>query len=362
MTIDGVEREQFRVNMSEVTYTVNTVNTQTYLLQKTYNATNVANPYTGYSHGYAIDPNWNVAVNIAEDEAESNPYFNSHALKQWLAYSYVFQGTELFQEQRIPPAEEGYEAYSNGFYVAENSFNPNASESGGSVFTDDNAWDNITHVVIRAHLLPMIIYLPLLSEDEMASCYRSNFNEDVSLLKTEWNAAKDADPTAKVFIHTCTTEDEHTTLTQRELTYYNYHGIDQDSYYVSHDNQFYTYGAAKAMSEDYTWQEGDPAIADGLDFWYRDTEGTAHMMEFMSQGYSTYRSFVTNEEITDGSFSPSYWKDSQVYRNTYYILHISMINTPGTGLNPNDVYIWVHTAKIGFTPSWSADVTIDDAN
>ncbi len=330
----------FRVKLSDVYYTVNTINNYTYLLQQ------------------ASDPNWNA---LAPDD------FNYHPMVSWVNYGQYFEACPRYYEAKLPSSGNS-DVYSEGIYVPENSYNYSALYSAANSAANsaedalELAEQNVTHVIVRAKLTPTVFYLPYEIVEYMSGTtyYDKLASEAASAINITTYAGEqvyydDAKP-VRIFLHTCEDNDENEAklLMQADLDRMAYYGISGESFYYDAADNFYSYGAAAALGMNYN----DPSEEGKLDMNYTDARGQVQTLRLFVDGISTYRTFLSNTDQED--FDKDDWSDGCVNRDTYYILHISMVNSPGFGINPNQIFIDTHASKIEYANSWNANVDITD--
>jgi len=316
---DGDDSPAFKVKMASVSYVVNSLNTSTYLFQH-------------ISGNTAIDPNYEPAP---ADNFIYNPIYS------WVNYSNFFQPVLRYDEKRVPGGgNTAANVYSEGIYCPENTF-PTQSD----FLTKDDREQQITHVIIRARLIPLRLGILQQLVDFIEGDYRGDNTTLIQRLKDAKNSSADGE----LFFFQCKNQDESELIRGYSLLYENYTGLTNKAYFCDTEGNFYTYGAAKYKEFGAEYKRGENNTTKFKD------------MEIHAQGYAYYWTYLGNTGSgkidKDGEDT---WKDSQVYRNTYYILHIDRFLKPGNGVDPNKKYIEVHTEVIPFRQSWKGSVSIGD--
>lgn len=275
------------------------------------------------------------------------------------------------------------EVYTKGIYVPENSF-----EANNTAFADDNAEYNISHLIIRAKIYPRKIWLPVgissvvTNQDLKDKLIEAEGSTDpekvVTITKSDNTSVTDANGnTLRIFLYTCENISQSQEVRKYDLIYSNYGSLTIDGFYADEirkdvdgedvRRQFYSYGAAYALSQSYH-KSDNVDDDDTMDFYYwNKNDGpspdpdtyTPRTLEVFAQGMSTYRCYLSNT-WENPNYEKDIWDDSNVYRNIYYLVHVSMIKSPGNGLDPNDSYVELYTQKIPYINSWRAEVEITD--
>jgi len=310
------ENPSFKVKLASVSYVVNSLNTSTYLFQH-------------ISGNTVEDPNYD----LAQDPDDA---FVNHSMESWVNYSHFFQPTPRYEEDRVPGNGSAENVYTEGIYCPENTF-------GSAGELPENGERQITHVIIRAKLVPL--KLGILKD--LVVFIQNSYQGDNTTLVDRLEKAKEDTGEDALFFFQCKNQEESELIREYSLKYEEYDGLTEQAFFCDKDGLFYTYAAAKykELGENYTKGEGNTTKFKN--------------MEIHARGYAYYWTYLRNSE-TGGGENSNVWTDSQVYRNTYYILHVDRFVEPGSGVDPNKKYIDVHTEVLPFRQSWSSKVSIGE--
>lgn len=324
---------KFMVLLDDVSFTVNSVNTHTFLYQR-----GTSNPKT--VKPYVLDPNEGITTGT-----ENQFIYNS--IKSWANFTSYFKKVkqhdpdkyELNKYNAYPKDDEYDESI---IYFPENTF----------AIPDPVPADvekQVTHVIIRAKITPLTLMVTKGFKDFAAGEVGTDLYNLIAAAEDE---AVATNPEVKIYPIHCSKPEYSPLISELSLKYENFLGAMSNTTFfmkVGDTNKdIYTYSAAKYVSQgtEYVHQAGNTLKL--KDF------------EVYNDGYANYTVFFDDPRTGFDSEHDDPWKRSQIFRNTYYIINITEFTSPGHGLDPEEDYIQVHTEVVPYKNSWKGVINIDD--
>lgn len=370
------------IRQKDVRFLVNALNLKSYIMEKRVEDLNL-------KKWVNIDPNYDKLASyfviqppngIPTPQVDGNFYYNAvQTLNEQSAY---YVQTLKYDANRIPQAVgNNSNSYYEGLYCPENTFTlEGVSDAERLILEEYNyPWPMITHVSITAKFTPRELYVeaemadwiqnvPVADYPELTPGMREKISKLIEGGKEYLTVETDGKSRTIVIINTASEAESQAMLTASLRYYYKVQpggiynhkgeGFPENTYLsVVNRNgytEFYTYGAARIIAEAAGWSEtANPGVPNDEP----DDPKVLASFKAMPRGRGYYYTYIDNRKESE-PITPATYADSQVERNTYYILTINSFSGPGrTGAEPE--YVKVHTDVVDWKPGGNAIVELE---